>query len=193
MRALHIRFAIAAAIIAGSFGTPVLSRPRQTDRRTEFLEQRLVRREGGKFSFGPKVLFRVNQLSPADARVAIDCRGKCSARFEEQVPGSALGVFVIGSYEDGDLNLTTVWEGATNILVRVYHVTSSSVRVVLESTGKSWPRFGVDPQQREEVIIPGMIDVGGGETFPKAETVWRWDGTTFVPEQRTYAAFDRGT
>jgi len=96
---------------------------------------------------------------------------------------SLLYMFPAGPYSD---LLISVWEGGAHVGVRIFHVSSKSIRVVFDSQVKIVPDFILGPSDG-----PLMAVYDPGTNPPVTADIYSWNGKSFrklrtVPSEHVY-------
>jgi hypothetical protein len=147
------------------------------------------------FSLGGAETFQLHVRPNPDpssfgSEISIDC-DECALHYRKPMEGLwPQGVFVLGEHDGGhNANIATLWMSASREVVIVYNITPKGVQIVMEGIMNALPTFTADASGREQVVVPGYVDVGRQKTHPETVTVYTWDGSKFVSRERPWSSF----
>lgn len=108
-------------------------------------------------------------------QLSISCEGKCQLEpYVEQIDDAPLGLFRLSDVRD---NLITTWVSGVGYVVRVYSLSTTKVRKVLDVHSREQPDFYTDSQGREHI----RIFVRASERSTKiVQQDWVWMGADYI-------------
>jgi hypothetical protein len=120
----------------------------------------------------------VTESSPGSRELRylnIICESGCPGRVEfmEEVGDTPLGLFRTSDIDD---NLISTWVAGTSYVVRVYHLSNSSITKVLDEHSVRAPEIGLSGRGTTRIVV-------FARSSPHAQTtphILDWDGQRFV-------------
>jgi len=112
-------------------------------------------------------------------QLSISCDGKCELEpYVEEVSEPPLGLFRLSDVTD---NLVTTWVGGVAYVVRVYALSSTKVRKVLDVHSRGQPEFYMDDRGRDHIRI---FVTASERTIRIVQQDWVWTGSKYVRAKR---------
>jgi hypothetical protein len=128
------------------------------------------------------VELQVLARAPDRMRVEIRCLGGCSAHYTQDLEGAEFhGALLFGVHPDtGDIDIATLWGEGTGVTTRVFNVTPTKVRSVLEAHSNEFPEFKLDYSGHDALAVPDDVDVSSRPWRYDGATIYEWNGSRFT-------------
>jgi hypothetical protein len=120
---------------------------------------------------------RNSEKGPLSRQLSISCEEKCGLEpYVEKIDDSPLGLFRLSDIND---NLISTWVSGTAYVVRVYSLSSTKVKKVLDEHSRGQPTFYVDSKGRDHIRTFARASE---RTTKIIQHDWVWTGAGYVDE-----------
>lgn len=182
-----LRFGVLGLILTTA-AHPAFTETLKRDRTAPTAQQITVALPGrtpGDFRSMGHVQLQVRKRGCCDVRIEIRCIDGCSARYSQDLQLAEFnGALLLGVHpESGDVDIATLWGEGTGWTVRVFNVSSTKARAVLDVHTNASPEFKVDYIGHDGLVVPDEVDYATKPLRFAGATVYQWNGARFA-EQR---------